>query len=360
MAAGASRSWCPERVIPQEHVPLAPYCTLGVGGSARFFVDAEDEATVVGAWMWGKSRRVAVNVLGGGSNLVIGDAGVAGLVVRVGVPGVETDDEGRDVVVTVGAGEPWDPLVAITVECGWAGLECLSGIPGLAGATPIQNVGAYGQEVAETLVAVRALDTRSERVVSLTRADCRFAYRDSLFKSGEPGRFIVLSVTYRLRRGGEPTLRYDEVAKHLAARGVSRPSLAEVRASVLAIRRSKSMVIDPGDENARSCGSFFTNPIVSVTEADRVQALTGEAVMPRYPQPDGRVKLAAAWLIEHASFRKGQRDGAVGLSTRHALAIVAHAGASASDVVAFARRIQRDVEARFGVRLLPEPVFWGI
>src|SRR5262249_16163708 len=243
---------------------------------------------------------------------------------------------------------------------GGAGLECLSGIPGLVGATPIQNVGAYGQEVAETLVALRALDTRSGRVVRLTHTDCRFAYRDSLFKSGEPGRFIVLDVTYRLRRGGEPTLRYAEVAQHLGGRGVGRPSLAEVRASVIAIRRSKSMVIDPGDENARSCGSFFTNPIVSVVEADRVQAVTGEPVMPRYPQADGRVKLAAAWLIEHAGFSKGQRDGAVGLSTRHALAVVAHAGATAGDVIAFARRIQHDVEARFGVRLLPEPVFWGV
>ena len=347
-------------MTPKEHVPLAPYCTMGVGGPARFFVDAEDEATVADAWTWAQSRGVALRVLGGGSNLVVGDAGVDGLVVRVGLRGIETADQGNDVVVSAGAGEPWDALVAVSVECGWAGLECLSGIPGLVGATPIQNVGAYGQEVGETLVTVRALDTRSGRVVSLTHADCRFSYRDSLFKSGEPGRFIVLGVTYRLRREGEPTLRYAEVAAHLGARGVRRPSLAEVRTSVLAIRRSKSMVIDPGDENARSCGSFFTNPIVTVAEADRVQALTGEAVMPRYPQSDGREKLAAAWLIEHAGFRKGQRQGPVGLSTRHALAVVAHAGATASDVVGFARRIQHDVEARFGVRLTPEPVFWGV
>ena len=346
-------------MTPKEHVPLAPYCTMGVGGPARFFVDAEDEATVADAWTWAQSRGVALRVLGGGSNLVVGDAGVDGLVVRVGLRGIETADQGDDVVVSAGAGEPWDALVAVTVECGWAGLECLSGIPGLVGATPIQNVGAYGQEVGETLVTVRALDTRSGRMVSLTHADCRFSYRDSLFKSGEPGRFVVLGVTYRLRRDGEPTLRYDEVAAHLGARGVRRPSLAEVRTSVLAIRRSKSMVIDPGDENARSCGSFFTNPIVSATDAERVQALTGEAVMPRYPQPDGRVKLAAAWLIERAGFTKGQREGAVGLSTRHALAVVAHAGATAGDVVAFTRRIQHDVEARFGVRLTPEPVFWG-
>ncbi len=347
-------------MTPKEHVPLAPYCTMGVGGPARFFVDAEHEATVIAAWAWARSRGVVLRVLGGGSNLVVADGGVDALVVRVGLRGIETVDQGGDVMLSAGAGEPWDPLVAVTVERGWAGLECLSGIPGLVGATPIQNVGAYGQEIGETLVTVRALDARTGRMVTLTHAECRFSYRDSLFKSGEPGRFIVLGVTCRLRRNGEPTVRYGEVKRHVESRGLHRPSLGEVRASVLAIRRSKSMVIDPGDENARSCGSFFTNPIVSPADADRVQALTGEPAMPRYPQADGSVKLAAAWLIERSGFRKGQRAGAVGLSTRHALAVVAHAGATAGDVVAFVRRVQHDVEARFGVSLTPEPVFWGV
>jgi len=347
-------------VTPKEYVPLAPYCTMGVGGPARFFVEAEDEATVTDAWAWARSRGIALRVLGGGSNLVVADAGVDALVVRVGLRGIETVDDGNEVMLSAGAGEPWDPLVALSVERGWAGLECLSGIPGLVGATPIQNVGAYGQEVGETLVSVRVIDTRTGRAVTLSHAECRFTYRDSLFKSGQPGRFIVLGVTLRLRQNGQPTVRYDEVKRDVDARGLRRPSLGDVRASVLAIRRSKSMVIDAGDENARSCGSFFTNPIVSRADADRVQALTGEPAMPRYPQPDGSVKLAAAWLIERAGFRKGERAGAVGLSTRHALAVVAHAGALASDVLAFARRIQRDVDARFGVSLTPEPVFWGV
>jgi len=346
-------------VLPKERVALAPYCTLGVGGPARFFVDAADEATVVAAWEWARARGVPLRVLGGGSNLVVGDGGVDALVIRLGLRGIETSEHGADVVVTAAAGESWDGVVSLAVERGWAGLECLSGIPGLVGATPIQNVGAYGQEVAETLMSVRAIDTRTGRAVTLDRAACGFAYRDSVFKSGEPERFVILQATYRLRRGGAPTLRYEEIARHLESRGVREPSLSDVRASVLAIRRSKSMVIAVGDENARSCGSFFTNPVVAAADAERVQRLTAASGMPRWPQPDGRVKLAAGWLIERAGFHKGQRDGAVGLSTRHALAIVAHDGATAAGVVAFARRVASDVDARFGVRLVPEPVFWG-
>jgi len=347
------------KIQPLESVPLAPRCTLGVGGPARFFVEAAEEAAVLAALRWAQQRGLALHVLGGGSNIVVSDAGVDGLVVKVALRGVSSREVEGGVEVTAAAGEPWDALVAHAVDRGWAGLECLSGIPGLTGATPIQNVGAYGQEVAQTVTAVRALDRRSGETVTLAREGCGFGYRTSRFKSGEPDRFIVLSVTYRLIPGGAPSVRYADLESDLARRGIAKPSLADVRTSVLAIRRSKSMVIDPGDENARSCGSFFTNPIVSATDAERVQALTGEAVMPRYPQPDGRVKLAAAWLIERAGFTKGQREGAVGLSTRHALAVVAHAGATAGDVVAFTRRIQHDVEARFGVRLTPEPVFWG-
>jgi UDP-N-acetylmuramate dehydrogenase len=249
--------------------------------------------------------------------------------------------------------------VAMTVARGWAGFECLSGVPGLVGATPIQNVGAYGQEVSETLTAVRALDCRAGRIVTLSHAECRFAYRDSVFKSGEPERWVVLAVDYRLRPEGAPTVRYAELERHLEARGIARPTLDDVRASVLAIRRSKSMVIDAGDENRRSCGSFFTNPLVAPDVAAGVEAVTGDHAMPRWPQPDGRVKLAAAWLIERAGFSRGFRDGTVGLSTRHALALVAHEGARARDVLAFARRVQGAVEARFGVRLTPEPIFWG-
>jgi UDP-N-acetylmuramate dehydrogenase len=346
--------------VPREHVALAPLCTLGVGGPARFFLEVSDEATVVGALAWAKARGVPFRVLGGGSNLVIADAGVDALVVKMGLRGLSTRGVGGAIEVTAAAGEPWDALVALAVARGWAGLECLSGIPGLVGATPIQNVGAYGQEVSDTLVALRALDTTDGRVATLARRECGFAYRDSRFKSAEPGRHVILSVTYRLVPGGPADVRYAELARHLAGRGVTAPTLADVRESVLAIRRSKSMVLDPGDENGRSCGSFFTNATVTAADADRVARLAGDPAMPRWPQADGRVKLSSAWLIEHAGFARGHRDGPVGLSTRHALAVVAHEGARAADVAAFARRLVAAVDARFGVRLTPEPVFWGL
>ncbi|MGH7390012.1 MAG: UDP-N-acetylmuramate dehydrogenase [Candidatus Rokuibacteriota bacterium] len=344
---------------PQEHVPLAPFCTLGVGGPARFFVEARDEAAVVGALAWARRRGVPLRVLGGGSNLVVADEGVDGLVVRVAIRGVEIREDGRAVSLTAAAGEAWDDIVRRAVERDWAGIECLSGIPGLVGATPIQNVGAYGQDVSETVTGVRALDTTTSRVVALTPADCGFTYRDSVFKSGEPDRYVVLAVTYRLRPGAPPAVRYAEVAAHLERAGGASPTLARVRETVVAIRRSKSMVIEGGDPNRRSCGSFFTNPVVSAPEAERVAALAADPGMPRWPQPGGAVKLAAAWLIERAGFRRGHREGAVGLSTRHALAIVAHDGARAVDVLAFARRVHAAVEDRFGVRLAREPVLWS-
>jgi UDP-N-acetylmuramate dehydrogenase len=344
---------------PVEHVPLAPHCTLRLGGPARYFVEAADEAAVVGAVEWAAARDLPVHVLGGGSNLVIADEGVDGLVVKIALRGITARDASGAIEATAAAGEPWDALVRHTVERGWAGLECLSGIPGLVGATPIQNVGAYGQEVSDTLTAVRAFDRERRRVVTLGPAECGFGYRDSLFKSQSPGRYVVLAATYRLAPGGAPNLGYADIARALEARGVARPSLAEVRETVLRVRRSKSMVLDPGDPNARSCGSFFLNPLVDAAALAGIEARVAGLDMPRWPQPDGRVKLSAAWLIERAGFTRGQTEGPVGLSTRHTLAIVCHDGARARDVVAFARRVRAGVEARFGVRLHPEPIFWG-
>jgi UDP-N-acetylmuramate dehydrogenase len=344
----------------RERVPLGPLTTLGVGGDARWFVEAADEATVLAAHAWARARGVRLRVLGGGSNVVVGDGDVDALVVRLALRGVGTRDAGGAVEVTAAAGEPWDALVGVTVDRGWAGLECLSGIPGLVGATPIQNVGAYGQEVSDTVTAVRALDTDRGEVATLAAAECGFAYRDSVFKRQTPWRWIVLAVTYRLRPGGAPTLAYADVSRHLSQQGLASPTLGDTRRAVLAIRRSKSMVLDDAsDPNRRSCGSFFLNPILDAPAAEAVAARAGEPAMPRWLQPDGRVKLSAAWLIEHAGFARGTRWGPVGLSTRHTLAIVAHDGARAGDVLAFARHLQATVEARFGVRLTPEPVLWA-
>jgi UDP-N-acetylmuramate dehydrogenase len=292
--------------------------------------------------------------------VVVPDRGVEALVVQIALRGVSTRETRAGVDVTAAAGEPWDDLVALAVAHEWAGLECLSGIPGLVGATPMQNVGAYGQEVSDTITRVRALDTRSGDIADVPAAECGFAYRDSAFKRDAPGRWVVLAVTYRLRPGGSPTVGYADVDRHLSRQGTAPPTLRDVRQAVLNIRRGKSMVLDdPHDPNRRSCGSFFLNPIVGGDVAAAVSARAADAAMPRWPQPDGRVKLSAAWLIERAGFTRGQRVGPIGLSTRHTLAIVAHDGACADDVLAFARLIQDSVESRFGVRLTPEPVLWG-
>ena len=342
-----------------ERVALAPHTTMGLGGPARFFVHARYDADVRAAWAWARERQVPLRVLGGGSNVVVDDAGLDGLVVQLDTRGIEWREGPDAVEVTAAAGEGWDDLVRCAVARDWAGLECLSGIPGRVGATPIQNVGAYGQEVSDTISAVHAIDRTTGETHTLSPSACGFGYRDSRFKSGEPDRWIVIGVTYRLRPGGAPTVKYDELARHLDGRGLTAPTLGQVRESVIAIRRTKSMVLEAGDPNGRSCGSFFTNPIVAPAHADKVAARAGVATMPRWAQPDGTVKLSAAWLIERAGFTRGASAGPVGLSTRHTLAIVCHAGARAADVAGFARHIRDTVADRFDVRLTPEPVLWG-
>lgn len=339
----------------QENVQLAERTTLGVGGPARWFARIESEGDLEEALEFARARSLPVRVLGAGSNLVISDRGVEGLVLALAIPGVRFEDAGTNVVVRAGAGEPWDSFVERTLTAGLAGLECLSGIPGLVGSTPIQNVGAYGQEVGDTIVEVRAFDRTHARFVTLPRAELELGYRQSRFKARDRDRFIVTEVSFALRRGTPEPPRYAELARSLTSRGHA-PSLMDVRSAVLALRRAKSMLWDPSDENARSCGSFFMNPVVPLEQARALGARFGDT-MPRYPQPDG-VKLSAAWLIERAGLTKGTRDGNVGLSSRHALAIVCHAGASASEVLAFAKRVQRAVFTETGVELHPEPVFW--
>jgi UDP-N-acetylmuramate dehydrogenase len=346
---------------PREFVPLAPFTTMGVGGEARFFADATDEAAVVSALAWARARGMPTRILGGGSNIVVRDEGFDGLVVRLHWRGRTFSPTAGDVLVEAHAGEAWDALVAESVAQNAQGLECLSGIPGHVGATPIQNVGAYGQEVAETIVRVRVLDRETLVTREFEGRECRFAYRDSWFKSEAPERFVVLGVTFRLRPGAPPAVRYAELEQRLLADGVNptEASLARVRDTVLRLRRAKSMLLDPSDENGRSCGSFFVNPVVLHERAERVAELAGEAKMPRFPQPDGRVKLAAGWLIERAGFTKGTRRGAVGLSSKHALAIVSHDGATARNVLDLAAEIQAGVKQRFEVELVLEPVVWG-
>ena len=344
----------------EAEVDLAPRTTLGVGGKALHYARVEHEAELREALTWAKSERVNVRVLGGGSNVVVADAGFPGLVLEMAQRGVEVTERGATVLVRSAAGEPWDDFVSAMVSRGYQGLECLSGIPGRVGATPIQNVGAYGQDVSETIVRVVALDRTNGTERVFDAEECRFSYRDSFFKSHEPDRFIVTEVTFRLRPGAPPAIRYAELERHFAERGQAAPSLAAVRESVIRLRRSKSMLVDPSDPNSRSCGSFFVNPILTATELAAFEArAAGEGELPRFPQADGRTKLSAGWLIEHAGFPRGTRDGNVGLSTKHALALVAHDGARADDILRLAERIQSGVQARFGVRLEREPVLWA-
>jgi UDP-N-acetylmuramate dehydrogenase len=349
-------------------VPLAPRTTLGVGGPARWFVEAASEDHVITALAWANAEGIETVVLGGGSNVLVADRGIDALVLSVRIAGIAVEEEraGR-VVVRAGAGEPWDAFVERAVGAGWAGLECLSGIPGDVGGTPIQNVGAYGQEVSETIVRVHAIDRRLGARALLERDRCRFAYRDSAFKREDSGRFVVTAVTFELGPGGAPAIRYPELSRHLEATlGGRAPDLADVRAAVIELRRRKSMVIDPADENRRSAGSFFMNPVLPGEAArsvgDRARAAgvlaDGEA-MPEYLGGPGLTKLSAAWLIERAGFARGTHEGNVGISTRHTLALVNRGGATAAELVAFAARVRRSVLDRFGVALVPEPVMLG-
>jgi UDP-N-acetylmuramate dehydrogenase len=343
----------------EARVELATRSTLGVGGLAAHFARVTSDAELSAALAWANPRGLDVRVLGGGSNIVVADAGFDGLVLEMAQRGVAITDMGAAVDVRAAAGEPWDEFVAALVSRGYQGLECLSGIPGRVGATPIQNVGAYGQEVSETISRVVAIDRKHGQRVLFSNEECRFSYRDSLFKSHEPGRYIVTEVTFRLHQQAPPAIRYAELERAFAD-GSRLPSLSSVRETVIELRRAKSMVLDASDPNSRSCGSFFTNPILTADAWIAFTArATNEGPIPSFPSSDGRVKLSAGWLIEHAGFPRGTRDGHVGLSTKHALALVAHAGARAADVVRFAQRVRNAVRERFGVELHAEPVFWG-
>ncbi len=348
-----------ERALPpQPDVDLAPLTTLGIGGPARWFTRTLTVDDVAAAHQWADERGVELFVLGGGSNLVIADNGFDGLVTQIDVRGVEfaCDDDGT--LVRAGAGETWDPLVAAVVSRGLAGIECLSGIPGSVGGTPVQNVGAYGQEVSETIAHVTAFDRRLRHVVTMANAECRFAYRMSRFKREDAGRFVICDVAFRLRPG-QATTTYLDVRRYFERHGIATPTVADTRAAVLDVRRQKGMVIDPGDPDTRSVGSFFMNPVVPHDVHRRVAAQFPDDHAPGFTLAGGNVKIPAAWLIEHSGFRKGFRHGRAGLSTKHPLAIVNRGGATARDVLALAVQIKRGVLDRFGIRLHPEPVFVG-
>jgi UDP-N-acetylmuramate dehydrogenase len=342
-------------------VPLSTFTTLRVGGPARRLLTATTTDAIIDAVSECDGRGEPVLVLSGGSNLLVADDGFEGSVVRIATRGVDIDHASAcgGVSVRVAAGEPWDDLVFLAVRHGWVGVEALSGIPGSTGATPVQNVGAYGQEVSETIATVRTWDRQEGRIRTLAAADCEFAYRTSRLKHercrGGP-RFVVLEVTLHLRLGdlGGP-VRYAELAAALGVSLGGRAPLADVRDAVLGLRRRKGMVLDDADPDTWSAGSFFTNPVLDPQEA---AALPVGA--PRWPLPDGCVKTSAAWLIERAGFTRGHGlPGPAALSTKHTLALTNRGGATASDLVRLAREVRDGVRAAFGVVLVPEPVLVG-
>ncbi|WP_239460016.1 UDP-N-acetylmuramate dehydrogenase [Nocardioides daejeonensis] len=340
--------------MPDGGIRLAELTTLRVGGAAARFVRATTAAELVAAVSDADAAQEPVLLVGGGSNLLVADDGFAGVVVQIASDGLEVADDGDSVLVTVQAGMAWDDLVARAVAAGWSGIEALSGIPGSVGATPIQNVGAYGQEVATTIDEVEVWDRRLRGVRRFAGRECSFGYRHSRFKA-DPSRFVVLAVTFRLvvEPLGQP-VRYAELGRRLGVEPGERAPLAAVRAAVLALRAGKGMVLDPADHDTWSAGSFFTNPVLDSAAAAR---LPEDA--PRYDQPDGTVKTSAAWLIEHAGFGKGfalTPAAPASLSTKHTLALTNRGAARASDLLALARQVRDGVETRFGVRLVNEPV----
>jgi UDP-N-acetylmuramate dehydrogenase len=343
---------------------LRDHTTLRLGGPAREWVRATTEAELVDAVSAADAVGTPVLLLSGGSNLVVADAGFDGRVVQVATRGISADvDDSGDpscsgATVTIAAGEGWDDVVAEAVERRWVGIEALSGIPGSVGATPVQNVGAYGQEVAQTIARVRVWDRKLHGVRSFAASECQFGYRSSRFKA-DPGRHVVLDVTFQLRQGtlGAP-VRYAELARTLGVDAGGRAPLADVRSAVLGLRRGKGMVLDADDHDTWSAGSFFTNPFLT---PDQAAALPAEA--PRWEQPDGTVKSSAGWLIEHAGFARGWTSPAAGdrvsLSTKHTLALTNRGGATTDELLTLAREVRDGVESRFGVRLVNEPVTVG-
>ncbi len=343
----------------RENVPLAPLTTFQVGGPARWFVEATTEADVRAAVDYAAEHKLPLFILGGGSNLLVSDSGFPGLVLKIALRGLEEHESAGQRIFDAAAGEDWDSLVGLAVARDCGGIECLSGIPGTVGGTPVQNVGAYGQEVADTIVSVRVLDTTNGEVTDLTNSDAGFTYRSSIFNAAQRGRYIVLRVAYTLSPGAPPRIEYADLKQYFE--GKPAPTLAETREAVRQIRLSKAMLLVPGDEDSRSAGSFFKNPIISPTEYARIAGIVTSRGLkpPSYPAPDGRVKLAAAWLVEQSGLSKGYTRGAAGISRRHALAIVNRGGATAADIVALKDEIQQRVFDSFGLQLQPEPVFVG-
>ena len=344
----------------EENVSLAEYTTLKIGGRARYFIAAKNDTEVVEAAGFARENDLQIFILGGGSNVLIADEGFDGLVLQIALKGISKNRKENNIVkLTAQAGEDWDNLVEFSVNENLQGFECLSGIPGLVGGTPVQNVGAYGQEVSETILSVKCFDRKTEQILELTNGECEFAYRTSIFNSTQKNRFIVLAVSYELKSDGEPKIVYRDLINYFGER---KPTLKETRDAVLKIRGDKSMVINENDPNSKSAGSFFKNPIITNEKFALIEKRAKDfniETIPHFTVNEKSVKIPAAWLIEKSGFCKGFEFGQAGLSTNHTLAIINRGGATAKDVLALKDFIQAKVLEKFDIELNPEPIFVG-
>ena len=347
----------------REHVTLAPYTTFGIGGPARWFAEAYTEADVAEAAAFAREAKLPLFPLGGGSNLLVSDAGYPGLVLRLAMQAIYEEPAGIRRLFRVAAGVDWDTLVARTVKQQCAGIECLAGIPGTTGGTPVQNVGAYGQEVSQTIACVRGYDLETASFVEWLGEDCRFGYRSSRFNMRDRGRYVLTRVDFSLEQGGASTLIYPDLKRYFEDKGI-KPSLEDTSRAVRTIRKSKGMVHSTQDPDSRSAGSFFKNPIVPAAVYERIAAGFAPAPVPHFPVPAGgqgepQVKIPAAWLLEKAGFHRGYVRGQAGISSRHTLALINRGEARAADILALRDEICAGVEQQFGVMLEPEPVWLG-
>jgi UDP-N-acetylmuramate dehydrogenase len=344
----------------QENIALAPLTTLRVGGRARYFLHADTVDDVQAAVAFADQRNLSLFVLGGGSNVLISDNGWPGLALQIGILGIDHAHERETIRFVVGAGEDWEAFVALCVTRNCAGVECLSGIPGSVGATPVQNVGAYGQEVSQTIVSVLVIDLLGKELREMDASECEFGYRSSIFNTRQRGRYIILRVTYELVHGAATILRYADLQNYFAGRS-DPPTLSEVRKAVLDIRGSKGMLITLGDPDSQSAGSFFKNPVLTAAQFEKLAqtAKQRNLQVPSYPALSQQKKVSAAWLVENSGFAKGYTRGQAGISSKHTLALVNRGGASATEILALKDEIQKQVDATWGIKLEPEPVLVG-
>ncbi|HSX24746.1 MAG TPA: UDP-N-acetylmuramate dehydrogenase [Candidatus Andersenbacteria bacterium] len=345
------------RIDIRKDIPLAPLTTIQLGGIAQEYISCTTNADIIAALEYAKEKNLQIHVLGGGSNTIFSDTGFSGLVIHVQTTGITHEEQDRSAILTAQAGENWDTVVQYAIEHHLTGIECLSGIPGSVGGTPFQNVGAYGQDVSQTIEKVSVITVETMEQQDFSNQECNFGYRTSRFKGVDNGKYIITAVRFRLQKNKTPEIKYPELAAFVSANGeilAGQSNLQQVRNAVLALRKKKSMVLDSQDPNSISCGSFFTNPVISEQEFQNNTAVS-KTDIPHFPEKNNCVKLSAGWLIEHAGFQKGMREGNIGISEHHSLALVNHGGTT-KELLGFAQQIQCVVKEKFGINLEMEPI----